>query len=95
MLCCECNKACKGDEYLDIKNWSWEKCLIGKQVLEYGDEILNATETSLNDKKVAFEKSLIYTILFVIICLLLLAATCFSCHFYYKNYRSKQPFHQH
>ena len=64
-------------------------------MLEYGDEILNATETSLNDKKVAFEKSLIYTISFVIICLLLLAATCFSCYFYYKDYRSKQPFHQH
>ena len=26
---CQCNKACKIDEYLDIKTCSPEKCLIG------------------------------------------------------------------
>ena len=36
---CECNKACKIDEYLDIKNCSCEKCLIGKLLLECEDEI--------------------------------------------------------
>ena len=35
----QCNKACKIDEFLDIKNWSCEKRLIGKLVLECEDEI--------------------------------------------------------
>ena len=29
---CECNKARKIDEYLNIKNCSWEKCLFGNLV---------------------------------------------------------------
>ena len=33
------------------KNCCCEKCLIGKLVLESEDEILNATEALLNDKK--------------------------------------------
>ena len=48
---CECNKACKTDEYLDIKNCTCEKRLIGKLVLECDDEILNTNESSLDDKK--------------------------------------------
>ena len=48
----ECNKACKIDKYLDNKSCLWGKCLIGKLKLPYEDEILNTTETSLNDKKV-------------------------------------------
>ena len=48
---CECNKACKIDE-IDIKNCSCKKRLIGKLVLVCEDEILNITETSLDDKKV-------------------------------------------
>ena len=36
----ECNKACKIDEYLDIKKSSCEKHLIGKIVLECEVEIL-------------------------------------------------------
>ena len=57
---CECNKTCKIDEYLDIKNYSCKKCLIGK------------LETLLNDKKGACAKSncFIHTISLVIICLL-------------------------
>ena len=47
---CECNKACKPDEYLDIKNCSSEKSLISKLVLECQDEILNTTEILLNHK---------------------------------------------
>ena len=31
---CECSKICKIDEFLDIKNCSSNKCLIGKLVLE-------------------------------------------------------------
>ena len=31
---CKCNKTCKIDEYLDIKNYPCEKHLIGKLVLE-------------------------------------------------------------
>ena len=52
---CECNKVCKVDQYLYIKNCSWEKC-IGKLVLACEDKILNTTETSLFDKKVKCEK---------------------------------------
>ena len=48
---CKCNKVCKIDEYLDTKNCSCEKCLIGKLVLECEDEILNTIEKLLNDKK--------------------------------------------
>ena len=46
---CECNKACKIDEYLDIKNCSCERRLISKLVLQCEDEILNTT--LLNDNK--------------------------------------------
>ena len=49
---CECNKTCKIDEYLDIRNCSCEKRLFGKLVLVCEDEMLNTTETSLDDKKV-------------------------------------------
>ena len=48
---CECNKACNIDEYLYIKNWPCEKRLLGKLVLECEDEILNRSETSLDDKE--------------------------------------------
>ena len=44
----EC-KAYKIDEYLDIKDCSYEKHLIGKLVSECEDEVLNKTETSLYD----------------------------------------------
>ena len=52
----EFNKACKLDEYLDIKNCSCKKCLIGKLVLACEDEILVTTETSYDDKKATCEK---------------------------------------
>ena len=48
---CKCNKTCKIDDYLDIKNCSCKKFLIGKLVLERADEILETTETSFDDKK--------------------------------------------
>ena len=54
---CECNKATKLDEYLDIKNCSCEKCLSGKLALECEDEILSTSDTLPNDKKVTYEKS--------------------------------------
>ena len=57
MCDCECNKACKIDEYLDIKNCSCKKSLISKLVFECEDEILNTTRTLLNDKKLACAKS--------------------------------------
>ena len=49
---CKCNKACKIDEYLDIKNWSCKKHLFGKLVLACEDKIWNTPQTSLDDKKV-------------------------------------------
>ena len=53
---CECNKACKIDEYLDIKSWSCRKRVIDKLILECEDKNLYTTETLLNDKKVAYAK---------------------------------------
>ena len=41
---------------LDTKNCSLEKRLIGKLLLKCEDEMLNTTETSLNDKKKPCEK---------------------------------------
>ena len=72
---CECNKACKIDEHLDTKSSSYKKRLISKLVLECEDEMLNTTESSLDDINKTCEKSnnLINTILFPFICLLLLA----------------------
>ena len=71
---CECNKAFKVNEYLDIQNCSCEKDLINKLVLTCEDEVLNTTETTLDDDKATIEKynCLIHTISLVIICLLLL-----------------------
>ena len=51
MCDCECCKTCKIDEYLDIKNCSCKKRFFGKLELVCDDEILNTTETSLDDKK--------------------------------------------
>ena len=45
MCDCECNKICKNDEYVDMKNRSFVKYLVSKLVLECEDEILNTTET--------------------------------------------------
>ena len=47
----ECNKACKIDEYLDIKNCPFEKRLFVKIVLTCEGAILNTTEASLDEKK--------------------------------------------
>ena len=76
---CEWNKACKINKCLDTKNYSCEKVLIGKLLLECEDEILNTSETLLNNKKVAYAKSncLLRTISLVLICLLFLS--CYLC----------------
>ena len=83
---CECNKACKIDEYLDIKNCSCEKNLIGKLLLECEEEILNSTRTLRNDKQ-HVQKDIIDTFSSAIICFLLLVVICVSCYFYYAKYR--------
>ena len=53
MCNCDSNTACKIDEYLDIENYLCEKYLLDKFVLARArkEEILNTTETSLNDKQ--------------------------------------------
>ena len=83
---CECDKACGFNEYLDLKSCS------SKLVLECEDEILNTTETLLNDKKSLCKKSnyLIHTISLAIICFLLLVFICVGCYFYYTKYQPKQ-----
>ena len=54
---CECNKAWKVDKYLDIKICSCKKHTFVELVLAWEDEILNTTETSLDDKIVTGEKN--------------------------------------
>ena len=51
MCDCECNKACKVNQYLDIKQCSCKKLLTEKLMLEREDEISNTIETSLNNKR--------------------------------------------
>ena len=61
---CECNKARRINEYLDIKYFSCVKRLFGKLVLACKDEILNTNVTSLDDKKVTCEKVITLLTLF-------------------------------
>ena len=57
-----------------MRNCSYEKRLIGKFVLQCEDEMLNRTDTSVDDNKEACEKYnvFIHTILLIIICFWLL-----------------------
>ena len=91
-LCYQSNKACKIDEYLDIRNCSCEKRLFSKLALACEDEILNTNETSFDDKKVTCEKNdyLIYMILLVITFSLLLVVISNSCCYYYTKDRMKK-----
>ena len=75
-----------------FRNCLCEKRLIGKLVLESEDEILNTTETSLDDKKETCEKSnrLIDTVSLIVICMLLLAVVSIACYYYYTRYWKKQ-----
>ena len=52
-----CIKAYKIDEYLDIKNCSHKKRLIVQLSLEWDNEILNTTKTSLDDKNESCERN--------------------------------------
>ena len=53
----QCIKAYKIDEYLDIKNCSHKKRLIVQLLLEWDNEILNTTKTSLDDKNESCERN--------------------------------------
>ena len=90
---CDCkgNKACKTGEYLDIKNCSCKKRLIGKLVLSCECEVLNATETIL-DNKIAIRENncLMCTMSLVITCTLLLVVVPIVCHYYYTRYWKNQ-----
>ena len=89
---CECNMTFKIDKYLDIKKCLDKKPLFRKNVLGYGNGVLNTAETSLVDKKVMCEiiNCLIHPISLIIICLLLLVVIFVSCFFHYIKYWSKQ-----
>ena len=52
-----CIKAYKIDEHLDIKNCSHKKRLIVQLLLEWDNEILNTTKTSLDDKNESCERN--------------------------------------
>ena len=69
-----------------------KKCLIGKLVLACEDEILNTTQTSLDDKKVTREENncLIRTISLIIICLLLLTVSIAWYYYYTRNWVNKE-----
>ena len=87
----ECNKTCTIYEYLDIKNCSGKRRLVGKLVLACADEILNTTKTFLHNKIAVCEtKCLIHTIALVIKCLLLIAVNFISCYLYHKKHGSKK-----
>ena len=58
----ECNKACKDDEYLNAKNCSCEKCLIGKLTLER--ERLNRPKPYLMIKRYHVQQVITLFILF-------------------------------
>ena len=63
------------DKYLDIKN-----CSIDKLVLACEDEILNATENSLDDKKITLKKKYpFHSHDFISNCLLVII----NCYFYW------------
>ena len=84
----ECNKACKNDDYVDIKICLCEKRQFDKLILTCEIEMLNTTEILLNYKKITSEKSncLNHIISLVIICLSLLFVISISCYFYYTKY---------
>ena len=72
-----------------IRNPSPSNCQYNKAC---EDEILNATNTSLADKKcnnMKKNKCLIHIISLVIICLLLLAVISISCYYYYTKNQIK------
>ena len=91
---CEFNKACKFDEHLNTKNCSCIKRLFGKLVFAYEDEILNATQTLLVDKKITCDKNncLIHTVSLVIICLYLWVVISVSCYYYYTRLWIKKEY---
>ena len=70
-----------------LKNLSCEKRLIGKLVLECEDEMLNRTDTLVDDNIEACEKDncFIHTISLVIICLLLLVVVSTRCYYHYTR----------
>ena len=74
---CECNKVCQIDKHWDIRNCSCKTRLIGKLVLQRENEILNTTETLVDDEKVVCTKGncLTHAISLVLILLLLLSVT--------------------
>ena len=84
----ECNKACKNDDYVDIKICVSEKRQFDKLILTREIEMLNTTEILMNYKKITSEKSncLNHIISLVIICLSLLFVISISCYFYYTKY---------
>ena len=75
---CECNKAYKIDKYLDTKNCLCKKRLFDKLSLACEGEILDKTETSLDDKKVTCEKIFPYSHDFIGNYILVII----NCHFY-------------
>ena len=84
---CECKKAYKVDEYLNIENCSCGKRLFDKLILTCKDKILSTTETLLDNKILICENNCLFHFLsMVIIGTLLLAAVSIGCYYYYTRY---------
>ena len=87
----ECNKAYKIDEFLDIKNFSCKKSIFNKLVLTllltFEDEILNTTETSLDNEIAISENNCLISL--VILFTLLLTIFYIGCYYYYTRYWKK------
>ena len=91
MCDCECDKACKIDDYLHLKNCWCEKGIIDKLVLTCKDEILNTIETSFgNEIAICKNNCLIHTFLLVNICTFLLVLVSICCYYYYTKYQKNQ-----
>ena len=65
------------DYYLDIKNWSCKKLLIGKLILACEHEVLNTTVTSLDDKKIIYENNCPMIDYFIGNYILIIVNSCF------------------
>ena len=88
----ECNKTYKIAEFLDIKNFSCKKSIFDKLVLTLlltcEDEILNTTETSLDNEIAISENNCLISL--VIVCTLLLTIFYIVCYYYYTRYSIKR-----
>ena len=89
---CECNKTLIN--ILILKIVHKKKHLFGKLVLACEDEIINTTETSLVDKRVAWKELFSYLNYFVFNYMLIIVVISISCYYYYRKHWIKKEWHR-